>query len=58
MWALIINGVVVELTDTDPKGRFHPSLDWVECESSVVEGSTYDGSTFSAPKPTSLEGIL
>lgn len=26
MWALIVDGVVWEITDIDPNGRFHPSL--------------------------------
>lgn len=49
IWARIENGVVMELTDIDPEGRFHPSLVWVECPDEVVPGYLYDGE-FSPPE--------
>jgi hypothetical protein len=50
-WAHIVNGIVVELTDIDPAGRFHPDLVWVDCTAtpSVAQGWSYDGSAFAAP---------
>jgi len=51
MWARIDNGAVVEITDIDPSGRFHPSLTWARCSSAVAPGWTYDGQTFAAPAP-------
>lgn len=51
MWARIENGVVMEITDVDPDGRFHPSLEWVECPAETVCGSTYVCGEFIAPEP-------
>lgn len=48
-WALIVAGTVGEVTEVDPKGRFHPSLVWVKCRSDVQEGWQYDGKSFSQP---------
>jgi len=47
MWAQIENGIVAEITDIDPTGRFHPFLKWVECNFSVKQGWKYDGDSFS-----------
>ncbi|MFK0086489.1 phage tail assembly chaperone [Pseudomonas sp. NPDC090755] len=30
-WAHVSNGKVLEVTDTDPVGRFHPSILWLSC---------------------------
>lgn len=50
MWALIIDGTVREITEIDPVGRFHPSLEWIACASTVVPGDRYVGDGFvSAP---------
>ena len=49
MWARIEENIVVELTDIDPKGRFHASLKWVKCLASTLLGSLYDGKKFSDP---------
>lgn len=49
MWARIESGAVAELTDIDPAGRFHPSLQWVVCTAEVRPGWNYDGSAFAAP---------
>ncbi|GEO82850.1 hypothetical protein [Pararhodospirillum oryzae] len=35
MWALIIDGLVSEITPLDPAGRYHPSLTWVEVPESL-----------------------
>lgn len=50
MWARIENGIVAEITDIDPEGRFHPSLVWVECGEEVEPGWKYDGSKFAPPE--------
>ncbi len=51
MWALIADGVVAEITDIDPAGRFHPSLQWqpVDQTGGCGPGWVWDGLTFSAP---------
>jgi hypothetical protein len=51
MWALIINGVVHELTTINPTGRFNPGLQWVAVPEGVTpaEGWSYSAGTFSAP---------
>lgn len=46
MWARIENNTVVEITDIDPAGRFHPLLVWVECPDYVQPGFTCDGEVF------------
>lgn len=54
MWARIENGTVVELTDIDPAGRFHPSFVWVVCDESVSPGMQYADGEFS-PAPDAQE---
>jgi hypothetical protein len=49
MWALIVGGKVSELTDIDPSGRYHSSLEWVECTDKVQVGDLFDGAGFVAP---------
>jgi hypothetical protein len=49
MWALIIDNLVYELTDTDPAGRFAPSLHWVACADTVRQGWAFDGAVFAPP---------
>lgn len=49
MWARIQNNTVAETTDTDPTGRFHPSMQWVECPDDVKPGWHYDGESFFEP---------
>jgi hypothetical protein len=46
MWAKIDSGLVEEITDTDPSGRFHPSINWVHSDSPVSVGMAYDGVKF------------
>ena len=47
--ARIENGIVREILTADPFPPFHPSLVWVECESDVREGWTWNGSLFAEP---------
>ncbi len=49
MWAVIVDGAVWEITDEDPKERFHPLLLWVECGDDVEVGYLYDGKKFIFP---------
>ena len=50
-WALIVNGLVHDVTNTSPVGRFAPALVWVECTTNppVQAGWAFDGTNFSAP---------
>lgn len=57
-WALIVDGEVVELTDINPTGRFHPSLEWVECGENVGQGWVYDCGNFSAPVVEQVVSIV
>lgn len=49
MWARIENNIVMELTDIDPAGRFHPSLIWVECPVDIQQGYIYSNNEFTPP---------
>lgn len=51
-WIRIEHNLVLESTDADPKGRFHPDLKWVKAPSHVVAGMVKqeDGS-FVVPEP-------
>lgn len=50
MWALIIDGAVREVTEIDPAGRFHPSIEWRECGPDVCAGFTWSAEGgFKAP---------
>lgn len=53
MWARIEYGAVVEITDIDPEGRFHPSLEWVQLDGrkNVQLGWLYTDGEFSEPEP-------
>lgn len=50
-WARIENNRVMEITDIDPEGRFHPSLIWVPCDDEVDQHFTFDGTGFVPPPP-------
>lgn len=51
MWARIEGDRVVEITDIDPTGRYHPSLVWVRVsDSSVQVGWGYVDGAFIAPQ--------
>lgn len=55
MWALIGNGRVLEVTEIDPAGRFHESLQWEECPAKIKEGMVFSKGVFSEyvePKPS------
>lgn len=47
MWALVQEGVVVETTDVDPEGRYHPDLQWRACGEQVRPGWLYANAAFS-----------
>ena len=51
-WIRLDNDRVVETTDTDPKGRFHPDLKWIKAATSVEVGMVKqaDGS-YAFPEP-------
>lgn len=49
MWARIENNKVVEVTDVDPEGRFHPSIAFIECGQSTQLGDVYQNGSFSSP---------
>ncbi len=51
-WIRLENDLVVETTDTDPKGRFHPDLKWTKAATSVLAGMVkqVDGS-YATPEP-------
>lgn len=51
MYARIENGIVAEIIDFDPSGKFHSSLLWVECDNSVGVGYSYLDDVFSPPIP-------
>ncbi|WP_313226269.1 hypothetical protein [Stutzerimonas chloritidismutans] len=51
MWARIENGTVVEIAVIDPRGRFHPSLQWQSADQAdgCSPGWLWNGKTFAAP---------
>lgn len=49
MWALIQDGTVTEITDIDPTGRFHPSLQLESADETVEVGDQFDGESFRKP---------
>lgn len=62
-WAHIDNGIVVEITETDPEGRFNPALLWIPCAPEVGQNWTYNGTVFAAPvepptPPPTFEAIM
>ncbi|WP_312388507.1 phage tail assembly chaperone [Pseudomonas sp.] len=52
MWALIQDGLVLEATDIDPDGRYHPDLKWQACESEVRAGWLFENGAFVEPFET------
>jgi hypothetical protein len=58
-WALIQSGVVYNITDENPVGRYHPSLLWVECGDDVSPGWSFLNGALAAPiaKPPSIGEI-
>lgn len=57
MWARIDSEVVIELTDIDPAGRFHASLQWLACPDGVQQGWIYDGVNFAPSPAPSLDTV-
>lgn len=53
MWARIDGDRVAEITDQDPQGRFHPSIEWVSCDVSVGVDYRYADGEFFPPLPPS-----
>ncbi|WP_256658460.1 phage tail assembly chaperone [Pseudomonas sp. p106] len=47
MWALVQEGIVIETTDVDPEGRYHPDLQWRACSEQVKPGWLYVHAAFS-----------
>lgn len=54
LWALIVDGTVREITDTDPAGRYHPSLHWQPCDGEVREGDRWTGAAFALAPPADM----
>lgn len=55
LWHRIENNTVVESTDIDPAGRFHPSLIWVTDDGANAQvGWTYLAGVFAAPEPAQV----
>jgi hypothetical protein len=50
-FARVEDGLVAELTDIDPAGRYHPSPVWLACSAEVAVGWAHDNGTFTAPPP-------
>lgn len=50
-WARIEDGVVREVVDADPAGRFHPSLIFAPAPDDVREGQLYGDGAFRDPPP-------
>lgn len=49
MWALVQDGIVLETTDVDPEGRYHPDLKWRVCIAQVLPGWLYANGAFAEP---------
>lgn len=54
-WARLLNGIVQETIKEDPKGRYHPSVEWLQCPEAVGQGWIYADSAFSPPLPPTPE---
>ncbi|MCO7505441.1 MULTISPECIES: phage tail assembly chaperone [Pseudomonas] len=55
MWARIEDGVVLEVTDLDPTGRFHPSMTWMACDARVTQGWQLKGDILEAPVAAAID---
>lgn len=51
--ALVLNGQVVDISDSE--FETHEDMSWVDCDSSVLAGFTYDGSTFTSNQPSQAD---
>ncbi|MFJ4154184.1 hypothetical protein ACIPZF_05175 [Pseudomonas sp. NPDC089752] len=52
MWALVQDQVVLETTEVDPEGRYHPDLKWRACSADVQAGWRYENAMFTKPVPS------
>lgn len=57
MWCRVDNGVVVEIADIDPAGRYHPAVKWHACPADVEPGWVFNGVVFSLPPPPPLPAL-
>lgn len=55
MWALIENGKVIEITNENPDGRYHPDFPWFPAPDNVEVGFTYEGGKYAAPVVEAIE---
>lgn len=55
MWARVEDGIVMEVTDIDPEGRFHPDLKWRPCPANVLPGWLFENGTFATKVETVAE---
>ncbi len=51
MWALIIDGLVFEVSELDPAGRFADDMDWRAAPADVALGWVVEGEDIVAPAP-------
>ena len=51
MWALVPDGVAVQLDPLDPAGRYHPDMPWVRCPDTTKLGDRRVGGVWSEPPP-------
>lgn len=54
-WALIRDQAVIETSNVDPKGRYHPNFNWVECADNVEVGYSYVNGQFNQPSLSELK---
>lgn len=57
MWARIEENLVMEVTNINPKGRFHPDLIWKKCQDGVTCGWVYEDGVFKEPVVVSDETV-
>lgn len=46
MWALVQDEVVLEVTEIDPEGRYHPDFKWRSCPTQVKPGWRFANALF------------
>lgn len=51
MWARLDGKRVAEITDIDPAGRFHPSIEWVSVPENTKPGMIKKGNNYEWPEP-------
>ncbi len=49
-WCRVEFDKVVEVTELDPEGRFHPDFEWLACPADVTQGWEWTDGVFSAPE--------